>query len=440
MSAIGMGGLATTLLIFGSLFVLLILGLPLAYCMGGVAIGCALLFWGPNSIYMFVGKMWDSVNNFTLVALPLFVMMAGLLQSSGIAEELYSTMRKLMGGLKGGLAIGSIVISAIFAAMSGLSATATISLGVIAVPSMLKYGYDKRLVSGSIQAGGALGILIPPSVMMIVYGMIAQTSVGQLFIAGILPGLLLVVLFIVYISVRCLINPKMGPPLPADERVSTKEKLLALKSVVPPIIVIIVVIGSIYTGIAGVTEAAALGTFTVLIIVLIQRKLTWQGFKESLRSTMKSTAMVVWIMLASSCFTAVYQAMGSSDFIQTILMSVPGGKWGIFIVMQLTFFLLGMILDPTGIIMLTAPIYLPVAIALGFDPVWYGIIFVMNMEMSYLTPPFGFNLFYMKAIVPPEVTMGDIYKSIVPFVGLQMLGLIICCIFPGIVLWLPSLM
>ena len=380
-----MSGLVTTLLIFGSLFALLIMGLPLAYSMGGVAIGCAMLFWGPNSLYMFVGKMWDSVNNFTLVALPLFVLMAGLLQSSGIAEELYSTMRKCMGGLKGGLAIGSIVISAIFAAMSGLSATATISLGVIAVPSMLKYGYDKRLVSGSIQAGGALGILIPPSVMMIVYGMIAKTSVGKLFIAGILPGLLLVVLFILYIAIRCIINPKMGPPLPAEERVSTMEKIRSLKSVLPPIIVIIVVIGSIYTGIAGVTESAALGTFCILIIVILQRKLTWKGFNTALMSTLKSTAMVVWIMLASSCFTAVYQAMGSSDFIQQMLLAVPGGKWGIFIIMQLTFFLLGMILDPTGIIMLTAPIYLPVATALGFDPVWYGIIFVMNMEMSYLT-------------------------------------------------------
>ena len=435
-----MSGLGVTLLIFGSLFALLLLGLPMAYTMGGIAIGCALYFWGPNSVFMFVGKMWDSVNNFTLVALPLFVLMAGLLQESGIAEQLYTTMRKCMGGLKGGLAIGSIIISAIFAAMSGLSATATISLGIIAVPSMLKYGYDKRIVSGSIQAGGALGILIPPSVMMIVYGMIAQTSVGKLFIGGILPGLLLVVLFITYIAIRCLINPNMGPPLPVEERVSTKEKIQSLWTVLPPIIVIVIVIGSIYAGIASVTESAALGTFAVLIITILQKKMTWKKLKKALLDTMKSTAMVVWIMLASSCFTAVYQAMGSAGFIQQMLLGVPGGKWGIFIVMQLTFFLLGMILDPTGIIMLTAPIYLPLATQLGFDPIWYGVIFVMNMEMSYLTPPFGFNLFYMKSIVPPDVTMKDIYKSIVPFVALQMLGLIICCLFPQIVTWLPSLM
>ena len=435
-----MSGLAATLLIFGSLFLLLFMGLPLAYTMGGIAIGCALAFWGPNSVYMFAGKMWDSVNNATLVALPLFVLMAGLLQSSGIAKELYSTMRKCMGGLRGGLAIGSVIISAIFAAMSGLSATATISLGVIAVPSMLAYGYDKRMVSGCIQAGGALGILIPPSVMMIVYGMIAQTSVGQLFIGGILPGLLLVALFILYIIIRCAINPKMGPPLPKEERVSLKEKIKSLGSVLPPIIVIIVVIGSIYAGIASVTESAALGTFAVLIIVLLQRRLTWKALLEACYSTMKNTAMVVWIMLASSCFTSVYQAMGSADFIQQLLLSVPGGKWGIFIVMQLTFFVLGMLLDPTGIIMLTAPIYLPLATQLGFDPVWYGIIFVMNMEMSYLTPPVGFNLFYMKAIAPPEITMVDIYKSIIPFVCLQAVGLVLCCIFPQIVLFLPSQM
>lgn len=434
-----MDGLTATLLIFGSLFVLLVLGLPLAYCMGGIAISCSLLFWGPNSVYMFVGKMWDSVNNFTLVALPLFVLLAGLLQESGIAEELYGTMRKCMGGLKGGLAIGSVIISAIFAAMSGLSATATISLGVIAVPSMLKYGYDKKIVTGCLQAGGALGILIPPSVMMIVYGMIAQTSVGQLFMGGILPGLLLVLLFIVYIMIRCNLNPNMGPPVPVEERATTKEKIASLKNVIPPIIVIVIVIGSIYAGIASVTESAALGTFAILIIVLLQRRLTWKGLKTALLSTMKSTSMVVWIMLASSCFTSVYQAMGAGSFLQELLLGI-GGKWAIFIVMQLTFFVLGMLLDPTGIIMLTAPIFLPVATSLGFDPVWYGIIFVMNMEMSYLTPPFGFNLFYMKAIVPPEITMVDIYKSILPFVALQALGLIICVIFPQIVLFLPNMM
>ena len=433
-----MDGLTATLLIFGSLLTLLLLGLPLAYCMGGIAIACSWFFWGPHSVYMFVGKMWDSVNNFTLVALPLFVLLAGLLQESGIAEELYGTMRKCMGGLKGGLAIGSVIISAIFAAMSGLSATATISLGVIAVPSMLKYGYDKKIISGCLQAGGALGILIPPSVMMIVYGMIAQTSVGKLFIGGILPGLLLVALFIIYIIIRCAITPSMGPPIPVEERVSAKEKLKSLKSVLPPIIVIIIVIGSIYAGIASVTESAALGTFAILIIVLLQGRLTWAGLKRSLLSTMKSTAMVVWIMLASSCFTSVYQAMGASSFLQNLLLGL-GGKWAIFIVMQLTFFVLGMLLDPTGIIMLTAPIFLPVATMLGFDPVWYGIIFVMNMEMSYLTPPFGFNLFYMKSIVPPEITMVDIYKSIIPFVLLQALGLFICVIFPHDVIFLSTL-
>ena len=434
-----MDGLSATLLIFGSLLVLLLMGLPLAYCMGGIAIGCALFFWGPNSVYMFVGKMWDSVNNFTMVALPLFVLMAGLLQESGIAEELYSAMRKCMGSLRGGLAIGSIIISAIFAAMSGLSATATISLGVIAVPSMLKYGYDKRMITGCIQAGGALGILIPPSVMMIVYGMIAKTSVGKLFIGGVLPGLLLVALFILYIIIRCTLNPQLGPSVPVEERATTKEKIQSLASIIPPIIVIIIVIGSIYAGIGSVTESAALGTFAILIIVLFQRKLTKEGLKRALLSSMKSTAMVVWIMLASSCFTAVYQAMGASGFIQDVLLML-GGKWTIFIVMQLTFFVLGMILDPTGIIMLTAPIYLPLATQLGFDPVWYGIIFVMNMEMSYLTPPFGFNLFYMKSICPPEITMIDIYKSVIPFVLLQIAGLIICCIFPQIVLLLPGMM
>lgn len=434
-----MSSLAITLLIFGSLFLVLAMGLPLSFTMGGIAVVISYFFLGPKSMFLFIGKMWDSVNNFSMVALPLFLLMASLLQNSGIAEKLYTTIRKWMGGINGGLAGGSVIISAIFAAMSGLSATATISLGVIAMPSMERYGYDKKISAGSIMAGGALGILIPPSVMMIVYGMIADTSIGQLFIAGILPGILLVSLFLLYVFIRCAINPSLGPAMPVGDRVSFREKMFSLKTVIAPIIIIISVIGSIYAGIASVTEAAALGTFATFLVSVLQRTITKKGIIDSLVSSFKMTSMVVWIMLGSSCFAAIYQALGAQDFIQQVLLSAPGGKWGIFILMQLTFFVLGMVLDPTGIIMITGPIYLPVAVALGFNPIWYGIIFVMNMEMAYLTPPFGFNLFYMKSIAK-DMKMGDIYKASLPFIGLQALALIICAIFPSIVTWLPSLM
>lgn len=434
-----MSGLTATIIIFGSLFVTLAAGLPLSFTMGGVAVVMAYIFMGPSSMFLFIGKMWDNVNNFSMVALPLFLLMASLLQNSGIAEDLYTSIRKWMGGINGGLAAGSVIISAIFAAMSGLSATATISLGVIAMPSMKKYGYDRKLSAGCIMAGGALGILIPPSVMMIVYGMVADTSIGQLFIAGILPGLLLVSLFLAYVFIRTAIDPSLGPAMPVEDRVSGKEKLLALKAVGAPILIIISVIGSIYAGIASVTEAAALGVFATFAVSMLQGKLSMKGFFDSLLSSFKMTSMVVWIMLGSACFAAIYQALGAQDFIQSALLAVPGGKWGSFILMQLTFFILGMVLDPTGIIMITGPIYLPVAVALGFDPIWYGIIFVMNMEMAYLTPPFGFNLFYMKSIAD-DMKMTDIYKASLPFIGLQALGLIICTVFPGIVTWLPRLM
>ena len=429
-----------TIILFGALFILLLTGVPLAFILGGIGVAGAWLFLGTPSLYIITTRIWGAMNMFTLVAIPLFVLMAGILQRSGLADALYNTIYKWMGGLRGGLAAGTVIIAAVFAAMSGVSAAATVSLGLIALPSMLERKYDKVMVTGAIQAGGALGILIPPSVSMIVFAVFAEVSVGRLFMAGILPGILTASIFIVYILLRCGLRPSLGPPIPVEERASWKEKFVSLRQIGLPILIVLGVLGSIYMGIATPTEAASVGVLGVILSAAVYRRLNWPMLKQAGLDSLRLTIMIMWISFGAYCYSAIYTALGATDVVEQVLSMMPGGNWGVLIGMQLSFFVLGCMLDPIGIIMITAPIYLPLVVTLGFDPVWFGILYVMNMEMGFLTPPFGFNLFYMKAVVPPSITMGDIYRSVIPFVGLQMLGLVIVMIFPQIALLLPSSM
>jgi tripartite ATP-independent transporter DctM subunit len=379
------------------------------------------------------------MGKFTLLAIPLFIFMAMILERAGVADDLYTLMHRWMGPLPGGLAIGTVIICTIFAAMSGISGAATVSMGIIALPAMLSRGYDKTIAMGCISGGGALGILIPPSVPMILYATLTGVSIGGLFAGGILPGLLLAALFILYIGVRCHFQPNLGPPLPVEDRVSWREKFISLRAVLLPIMIIIMVLGSIYMGVCTATEASALGCVGAIISAVVYRKLNWTLIKESCFRTAALTALIIWILIGAYGFTAVYTGTGAHVLMEHIMMSIPGGRWAILITMQIIFFILGCILDPVGIIMICTPVFVPVITALGFDPLWFGVLFIMNMEMGYLTPPFGFNLFYMKAIVPKGITMTDIYRSIVPFVILQGIGLVIVIIFPEIALWLPSL-
>jgi len=428
-----------TILLFGSLIFLLALGLPLAFVMGGVGVIGSYLLWGDKGLYLITTQAWGAMNKFTLLAIPLFIFMSMILERAGVADDLYTLMHRWMGPLNGGLAIGTVVICTIFAAMAGISGAATVSMGVIALPAMLKRGYDKTIAMGCISGGGALGILIPPSVPMILYATLTGLSIGGLFAGGILPGLLLASLFIVYIGIRCYFQPELGPALPMEERVSWREKLISLRAVILPIIIIIMVLGSIYAGICTATEASALGCVGAIISAAVYRKLEWAVIKEACYRTAALTAMIVWILIGAYCFTAVYTGTGAHTLMEHIMLSIPGGKWAILITMQIIFFILGCMLDPAGIIMICTPVFVPVITSLGFDPLWFGVLFVMNMEMGYLTPPFGFNLFYMKAIAPAGTTMKDIYRSIIPFVIIQGIGLIIVMLFPQIALWLPKL-
>lgn len=428
------------LLLFGTLFILLAAGLPVAFSMGGVAVLATIFLWGSHGLLNIALKAFGETQNFIMIAVPLFVLMANVLERSGIAERLYQTAYLWMGRLRGGLAAGTVTICTIFAAMSGISVTGVVTMGLVALPSMLKRRYDKQMVMGSIMAGGSLGILIPPSIPMIIYGMLVQTSVGRLFAAGMIPGLILTFIFISYILVRCYFRPELGPPVPPEERVNLGMKFQSLWATILPICLVVFVLGSIYSGIATPSEAAAVGAFGSLICAAIFHKLNWSVIKDVAYRTLAVTGMIMWLVIGVKCFTAVFIAIGGPELITDIIHSLPVNRWAIIIIMQVIWLIMGCFMDPMGITFLTIPIFVPIIKTLGFDPVWFGVLYVINCEMGEITPPYGLNLFWLKAIVPPDITLGDIYRSVAPFVVIQLLILIACMIFPQIVLWLPDML
>ena len=437
MTEMGMG--AVSLILFGSLIVLLALGLPVSFCMGGVAVLYVLLFWGSSGFITIFFAVTNNIRTLILIALPLFIFMGMMMERSGIADALYGMMHSWVGGLKGGLAVGSVIVCTIFAAMTGISGAATISMGLIALPAMLKRNYDKKIAMGSIMAGGALGPLIPPSIIMIIYGYVAGESVGRLFAGGILPGLLLAFLFIVYILVRCYLNPRLGPELPLEERANFKEKLVSLRGVVLPIFLILMVLGSIFTGFATPTEGAAVGAFGSILCAALYRHLSWQNLKEACYRTLRLTAMVMWIVIGASAFAVIYTFAGAPQFITQVITGMEIPPLVVVLAMQLILIILGCFMDPSGILFICGPIFVPIVRYFGFDTVWFGVLWTVNMELAYLTPPYGFNLFYMRGVVPPGIHMGDIYRAAMPFVGLQFIGLALVVAFPQIILLIPNL-
>jgi len=430
------------LIMFVSLVVLLLTGLPLVFVLGGLAMVFSYFLWGPNSMLLVTLQAWRVMTTYSFVAIPLYIFMAVILQRSGVIEDLFTVMRMWFGPLRGGLAIGTVVICTLMAAMTGIVGAAVATMGILAIPAMLSRNYDKRIALGCICAGGTLGILIPPSVITVVYAVTAGVSIGKMFMGGVGPGLLLSFLFITYIAVRCWLQPELGPAPSKQEReqYSFKVKFIALRAVILPMILVIGVLGSIYAGIASPTEAAGVGCIGAIISSAIYRRLTWLNIKESVYSTAKTTAMILWITIGARCFISVFSAVGGDELIMNFVSDLAVNRWMILILIQLMLIFLGLFLDEIGIILLTVPIFLPIIKALDFDPIWFGILFLVNAQMDYITPPFGYTLFYLKGVAPPGVTMGDIYRSIIPFVLLQALGLSLCMIFPQIVLWLPNIM
>ncbi|RMD91918.1 MAG: TRAP transporter large permease subunit [Alphaproteobacteria bacterium] len=438
-----------TLIMFGSLVVLLMAGLPLAFVTGGLAVVFLYILGDARALNLVPSRIFPLMTNYQLSAIPLFIFMAAMLERAGIINDMFDVIYKVLGGLRGGLASATIIASTVLAAMVGVIGAAVVTMGIIALPAMLRRNYDPKIAMGSIMAGGTLGILIPPSILAIIYAVVAEQSVGELFIGAVIPGLLLSGLYVAYVTVRCYLNPDLGPPIPVAERISTVEKVRLLGKMSAPIVLIIVVLGVIFTGVATPVEAAGIGTFGAFMVAAIHRKLDWPTIREACLTTLKASAMVIWIMFGATIFVGLYVLEGGQQFVQETMQGAGLGPWGILIVMQIILIILGMFLDWVGILLLCVPIFVPIiktlgAAAFGFgDPddlvLWFGVLYLVNMQMSFLSPPFGYALFYLRGVAPDSIPMTDIFKSALPFLFLQLAGLAICMVWPEVIIWLPRL-
>ncbi len=428
-----------TAVLFGAVSLAIFAGAPLALAIGFASLVVAYGLWGPASLNIVATSTLGVMQSTLLLAIPLFILMAKFLQKSGLADDLYDLMYHLLGRIRGGLGAGSVIICTIFAAMSGVSAAATVSMGVIALPSMLKRGYSKNISLGSVMAGGALGVLMPPSIPLIVYALVSRVSVGKLFAGAILPGFLLSALFVLYIIVVTRWKPSLGPAIPMEERIPFREVMFKFVALVLPLLIIVAIFGSMFSGLATPTEASAIGALGAIVSVAVRRELSWSLIWQCCTETLQITAMIMWIITTATWMSNVYAAIGGPQYIMELVQTLGADPWLILAGILAILIVLGCFMDVSGIILLTVPVFDPVIRLLGFDPLWFGVLFVVSMEMAYLTPPFGINLFYMKGIAPPGVTMGDIYRSVPPFLALQLLGLTIVVLVPEIVTFLPNL-
>lgn len=439
-----------TILMFCSLGALLMLGLPLAFVTGGLACVFLFIFGDLQDLNIIPSRIFPLMTDYQLTAIPMFIFMASMLERAGVIEELFDMVYKMLGGLRGGLASSTVIASTLLAAMCGVIGATEVTMGLIALPAMIKRQYDNTIACGSILAGGTLGILIPPSILAILFAVVAQQSVGELFIGAVMPGLILSVMYITYISVRCWLNPALGPALPLEERVSTAEKFRLLKNLSAPIVLVMIVLGSIFSGVATPVEAAGIGSFGAMAVSAIHGRLTAANVRAAALSTMRVTGMVLWIIFGASLFVGFYILNGGQDFINNTLVGMGLGPYGILFLMMGILIVLGMFLDWVGILLLAVPIFIGIIKGLPFDGLfglpgvapeevglWFGVVYMVNMQMSFLSPPFGYALFYLKSVAPPSVTMMHIYKASLPFLALQALGLLLCIVFPEIILWLP---
>ncbi|HZH84494.1 MAG TPA: TRAP transporter large permease subunit [Phototrophicaceae bacterium] len=431
-----------TLLMFGSLLLVLILGMPVAFACGSIGMIFTITLLGPSGASLGIVRTFTLMNNYLLAAIPLFIFMAAILERSGIMEELYEVIYRWMGGIRGGVASATVVACTILAAMVGVIGASETTMSMIALPEMFKRGYNKRLAMGAVLAGGTLGILIPPSVLMIVYGLVANESIGQLYAGSFLPGFLLSGLYIAYITIRCWIRPKMGPAVPLEERISFVQKLMIARGIVVPMILVALVLGIMFAGIASPTEAAGVGAFGSIVIVTLQRKFSWAKLYQACENTLKATSMVLWTIFGANLFVALYVAVGGANFVEDSLLGSGLGRWGVLLFMQVILLFLGCFLDWVGILMLCVPIFVPIIKKLGFDPIWFGVLYSVNMQISFLSPPFGYALFYLAGAVGPRlgITTREIWWSAIPFIALQVVGLALCIIFPQIILWAPQML
>jgi tripartite ATP-independent transporter DctM subunit len=429
-------------ILFVAIFaVTLLTGLPLAFATGAVAVVFAVALFGFPGLTLIVSRMYTLMGNYVLVSVPLFIFMACILERAGIAEAIFRAVHVWAGRLRGGLAVAVIISCALMAAMVGVIGAEIVTMGVVALPAMLEKNYKKDLALGCICAGGGLATLIPPSVVFIMFGLTAGVSIGQLYMAGVIPGLMLAGLYIAYIIVRCKLQPELAPPASAqDQAMPLSEKIALLKELILPGLVAFSVLGSLYMGWATPTEAAGVGVAGAVVAAAWNRKLSWAGIRAAVVDTTKVTAMLYWLFFGSSALIGVYTLAGGTRLIQEAMTNLPVGPMGVILIMMLIWIILGCFIDWIGILLLTAPIFVPVASKLGFDLVWLGVLFCMNMQISYVSPPFGPAAFYLKGVVPPSISLGDIFRSIMPYMVLQLIALGLVIAFPQIALWLPSTM
>jgi len=429
------------IMIFVSMMLMLLTGQRVFGAIGGVATAFALILWGDGAAEMPFNASFALLNWYPLLTLPLFIYMGYMFSESGIASDLYRMFHVWMGPVNGGLAVGTMGLMVAVSAMNGLSVAGMAIGASIAMPEMLKRKYDKVMVTGVIQAGSSLGIMVPPSVVLVLYGMIARQPVGQLWLAGVFPGLLLAGLFILYIMIRCKLQPHMGPTLPVAERreITWGQKLRLLRAGIIPIVIIFTMTGLFLMGVTSLVECSAAGAAATTIVAFIKRRLTWQVLQDTLKNTLSVSCMFMWVILAALCFGAVFDGLGAVHAIKSLFLDRWGlSPFGVLVMMQLSYILMGMFLDDTAMLIIVAPLYVPLIISLGYNPIWYGVLYTITCQIAYMTPPFGYNLFLMKAMAPKEVSLADIYRSIVPFVLVMIVGLGLVMIFPQIALWLPN--
>ncbi|MEA1968807.1 MAG: TRAP transporter large permease subunit [Thermodesulfobacteriota bacterium] len=436
-----------TVAMFITLILAITLGHPLAYTLAAVATLFGLIdngFSVPMLFDMFANNAWGLMNNYTLVAIPLFILMAQLLDSSKVSEALFESLYIVLGGINGGLGLAVVVVCTVFAATTGIIGASVVAMGLLATPALINKGYQKELTSGIICASGTLGILIPPSIMMVVFGGLTgmkETSVGNLFAGAIVPGMILSGLYFAYILIRCNINPELGPPISKQEAsnyTAGQKWAMTMKSLLPPLGLILAVMGTILAGVATPTEAAGLGSGGAMLLAFFNKKLNWQVLKEASYATLKTTSMVMMLFIGGKFFSTVFLSMGGGDVVADLLVGSGMNRWLVLGIMMFIVFIMGLFIDWAAILLVTVPIFMPIAMEIGFDPLWFAILMCVNLQTSFLTPPFGYALFYFKGVAPEGYTMMHIYKGILPFVLLQVVSLAIITLFPAIVTWLPG--
>lgn len=420
------------------MIVLLILGKPLAYLTGFVAMFFAIGWFGPNVLPLLTSRIYSFVGEYTLIAVPMFVLMASLLDRTNIARDLYNAMQIFGGRIRGGVAVQTLVVAVFLAAMSGIIGGETVLLGMLALPQMLRLGYDKKLAIGTVCAGGSLGTMVPPSIVLIIYGLTSNVSIGDLFTGAVVPALMLASFYLLYILIRCRLQPSLAP-VPSAEDLANMPKLgKVAMDIAAPGMIIFFVLGSIYGGIASVTEAASVGVGAVLLLAAFRKELKFKVLQEAIVQTMRTCGMIIWIGISASALIGVYNLMGGNRFVQSMILGLDVSPLLIILLMMLILVFLGMFMDWIGIALLTMPIFVPIVTGLGYDPVWFGVVFCMNMQISFLSPPFGPAAFYLKSVAPKEISLIDIFASVWPFIIMQVIALSLVVLNPQIALWLVN--